>query len=141
MHKILEGKKVIFFDVGNTLDYPASGDWLLTPKFFALEKEKLAGIPQADFDAANRESDALLKQQKMLNTDEEYHAIAMFYREISDRLHLGMTDAEIEECAYDRTFNMTNYVPFPDARAVVEAMSRQFRLGVISDTWPSAGDR
>ena len=29
MNKVLVGKKVIFFDVGYTIDYPASGDWML----------------------------------------------------------------------------------------------------------------
>lgn len=33
VHEILKEKKVIFFDVGYTLDYPASGDWMFTQKF------------------------------------------------------------------------------------------------------------
>ena len=30
MRDILSEKSVIFFDVGYTIDYPASGDWMLT---------------------------------------------------------------------------------------------------------------
>lgn len=29
MLEVLRDKKVIFFDIGYTLDYPASGDWFL----------------------------------------------------------------------------------------------------------------
>ena len=29
MHEILRDKSVIFFDMGYTIDYPASGDWLI----------------------------------------------------------------------------------------------------------------
>ena len=36
MHEVLYGKKVIFFDVGYTLDHPLSGDWILTNKFYEL---------------------------------------------------------------------------------------------------------
>ena len=32
----LRDKKVIFFDVGYTLDVPASGDWMMTGKFLEL---------------------------------------------------------------------------------------------------------
>ena len=33
MIQLIRDKKVIFFDVGYTLDRPASGDWMLTNKF------------------------------------------------------------------------------------------------------------
>lgn len=36
MHDVLKVKKVIFFDVGYTLDYPASGDWMFTKKFYEI---------------------------------------------------------------------------------------------------------
>ena len=32
--ELLKDKKVIFFDVGYTLDYPLSGDWMFTKKFY-----------------------------------------------------------------------------------------------------------
>ena len=34
MLHLLTDKKVIFFDVGYTLDMPASGDWMFTNSFF-----------------------------------------------------------------------------------------------------------
>ena len=42
MHEILSDKKVIFFDVGYTIDYPASGDWLFTNKFNEIVGERLS---------------------------------------------------------------------------------------------------
>ena len=39
--ELLRDKKVIFFDVGYTLDYPASGDWMFTNKFHELVGNKL----------------------------------------------------------------------------------------------------
>ncbi len=41
MLDILRDKNVIFFDVGYTLDMPASGDWMFTNKFLELAGEKL----------------------------------------------------------------------------------------------------
>ena len=41
MLDILRDKKVIFFDVGYTLDAPASGDWMFTNRFLELAGDKL----------------------------------------------------------------------------------------------------
>lgn len=41
MLDVLKDKKVIFFDVGYTLDYPASGDWMFTKKFYKIVGDKL----------------------------------------------------------------------------------------------------
>lgn len=43
MNKILENKKVIFLDVGYTLDYPASGEWMLTNKFYEIVGDRING--------------------------------------------------------------------------------------------------
>ena len=37
----IKDKKVIFFDVGYTLDRPASGDWLFTNMFLELAGKRL----------------------------------------------------------------------------------------------------
>lgn len=68
---------------------------------------------------------------------EEYLQFYRFYEELAQKLGLELTSDEIGLIARDRTYNMDNYVPYPDAREVVEKLSRSYKLGVISDTWPS----
>lgn len=41
MNGFLSDKHVIFFDVGYTIDYPASGDWMFTNRFYELAGERL----------------------------------------------------------------------------------------------------
>ena len=41
MIRQLQNKKVIFFDVGYTLDRPASGDWMFTNRFLAEAGSRL----------------------------------------------------------------------------------------------------
>ena len=41
MIDLLKNKEVIFFDVGYTLDKPASGDWMFTNNFLELAGDKL----------------------------------------------------------------------------------------------------
>ena len=39
----LKDKRVIFFDVGYTLDRPASGDWMFTNRFLQEAGETVSG--------------------------------------------------------------------------------------------------
>ena len=52
MLNLLKDKKVIFFDVGYTLDAPASGDWMFTNKFLELAGEKMKQRTTADVQQA-----------------------------------------------------------------------------------------
>ena len=44
MLEVLRDKKVIFFDIGYTLDYPASGDWFFVNKFDEIAGDRLCAI-------------------------------------------------------------------------------------------------
>ena len=68
---------------------------------------------------------------------EEIANLYQYYKIISDELKLGMTSDEIETVAEDRAINMDNYVIYPDVKQVLQSLSGTFRLGIISDTWPS----
>ena len=52
MIRLLQDKKAIFFDVGNTLDAPASGDWMFTLKFLEMAGEKLKQRSEAEIRSA-----------------------------------------------------------------------------------------
>lgn len=136
--KELENKKVIFFDVGYTLDRPASGDWMLTNHFFEAAGGKLVPYSTEQLGRAVRESFAVISGSHLLTTtDEEVRQMSTLYREISGRLRLGFTEDQIRDIAEDRTYNMENYIAYPDAREELKALSGRYRLGIISDTWPS----
>ena len=62
MIELLRDKKVIFFDVGYTLDYPASGDWMFTNKFYELLGNKLAKYNTEEIQKAKNISLEYLKK-------------------------------------------------------------------------------
>ena len=49
MLKQLKDKKVIFFDVGNTLDRPASGHWMFTNRFLAEAGDRLKACSREEY--------------------------------------------------------------------------------------------
>ncbi len=138
MMHLLRDKKVIFFDVGYTLDMPASGDWMFTGRFIAEAGDRLR---QCDESAISRAKDAGLRflgQNHLVTAvEDECEQFYRYYTIISDELGLGLSEAQRRQIARDRARNMENYVPYPGVHDVLEQLSRTHRLGTISDTWPS----
>ena len=135
---MLKDKKVIFFDVGYTLDYPLSGDWMFTKKFYELVDDKLNKYSSDEIQRAKSKSLEYLEKNHLVQTvEEEYCQFIHFYSEISRNLELDLTEAKIKEIAYDRTYNMDNYIVYPDAEKVLKVLNKSYKLGIISDTWPS----
>ena len=140
MHRILSDKKVIFFDVGYTIDFPASGDWVFTNKFIELAGERLKQCsPDLILQAKTAGMRYLEYNHFIRDEKEEVDRFCRYYGIISDMLRLEMTKEDIAAAAMDRTFNMDNYIIYPDARKVIQTLSESYRLGIISDTWPSIG--
>ncbi|MCR5327436.1 MAG: HAD-IA family hydrolase [Saccharofermentans sp.] len=138
MHNLLSDKSVIFFDVGYTLDYPASGDWMFTNRFYEIAGERLNQCRDDQINKARATgADYLEKVHLILNEEDEAGQFYQYYRIVSECLNLNLTEAELTSIARDRTYNMDNYKIYPDVREVVQELSKTFRLGIISDTWPS----
>lgn len=139
MLKALEGKKLLLFDVGWTLLRPASGDWMLTERFFKLTglTDSRALDPQRLMAAQAQAMDYLGARHRIATEAEEYAQFCVYYRLLTEGLRLRLDETAVNELAWDRTYNMDNYRVFPDAKRVLTALRQKFRLGVISDTWPS----
>ena len=135
---LLKDKKVIFFDVGYTLDMPASGDWMFTKKFLELAGDGLKKRSPAEIDAAREAGLRFLAGDHLVTSVEaERRQFFRYYSIVSEQLGLGLTDDALKEAADDRAGNMGNYIPYPGIEEVLETLSKTHKLGIISDTWPS----
>ena len=138
MQELLKKKPVIFFDIGDTLVAPPSGDWMFINRFLKLGGSRLQACSAEEIQRAKAAGlDYLAKNHLVLTETEEAEQFYRYYSIISDRLQLRLTDDELRAAALDRTYNMGNYRLYPDAIKVLETLSKTHRLGVISDTWPS----
>jgi putative hydrolase of the HAD superfamily len=138
MHEVLKDKKFIFFDVGYTLDAPASGHWMFTNKFLEFTKDKLDMFDNATIHSAMLKGFAYIeKNHKLFTIEEEISTLCVFYQIVSDELSLGLTIAQIYEISKDRATNMNNYLLYPKVKETLEVLFKSFKLGIISDTWPS----
>ena len=67
----IKDKKVIFFDVGYTLDMPASGDWMFTGKFLELAGGKLKQHSDVEINAARDAGLRYLAENHLVTSLEE----------------------------------------------------------------------
>ena len=138
MLDILRDKKVIFFDVGYTLDMPASGDWMFTGRFLEAACEKLKQRTETEIQRARDAGLRFLDNDHLIKTVEaEIQNFFDYYSIISNELDLGLSVKERDQIARDRASNMKNYIPYPGITEVLGTLSKTHKLGIISDTWPS----
>ena len=85
MNKVLVGKKVIFFDVGYTIDYPASGDWMFTCKFNEIAGERIKGCAEDQIRQARNVGMTYLEKNHFIRDEKEEIAnLYQYYKIISD---------------------------------------------------------
>lgn len=134
-------KKGIFFDIGYTLCYPANNDWRMTKKFYQyIDIGIYNRLSRERIEHAICESERFLDKNHLLWTmEEEYEQNIKAYQIIADSLpELDLSYEKIKAIAYDRTYNMRNYRFYDGVKELFLKLSINYKLGIISDTWPSA---
>ena len=134
----LQDRKVVFFDVGYTLDLPASGDWMFTKRFLEEAGDELKKRGNDEISRAKDAALRFLAENHLVTTVEaEIDQFYRYYSIISEELDLGLSEEQRRMIARDRACNMENYIPYPGIQEVLKKLSETHRLGIISDTWPS----
>lgn len=128
--------KGIFFDIGWTLMRPRRSWFLSDFLYDMLPSETSEDIFAQAFESAMYILD---DNHKMDTLQQEEQQFFLFYQAVFAQLpHLGLGESAAKAVAHDKVFNYRNYIFFEDALPVLTRLKRKFRLGVISDTWPSA---
>ncbi len=132
--------KAILFDSGRVLNYPRTGNWYLPPNFFRyVDRELFQSLDQNRLEEAFRIGHQYNVRHHLARTESEEweHFIAFYQLVLNELLKLGVNDAAIRQIATDAVFNDEKFVFYEDVFTVIPELSRRYRLGVVSDTWPS----
>lgn len=135
--------KGIFLDIGYTLCHMNTGDWRATNKFYEyIPREYMAGLSHDCIVQAYRAGDEVQRTWNFVrSTEEEYQMNVESYRAmIREFPDISVSEEALQEIAYDRTYNMDNYVFYEGIPEVVRKWKETYKIGIISDTWPSADE-
>ncbi|MFA6940065.1 MAG: HAD family hydrolase [Clostridiaceae bacterium] len=131
--------KAILFDSGRTLNIPRTGYWFITPEFFNIVHKDKLPENQEILENAMAEAVSFIDKIKYVKTEkEEYLMFKEFYKiflikagypEISDNI--------IDALAKDNVYNDDKFLFFDDVEPSLKLLNEKYKLGVVSDTWPS----
>ena len=131
--------KGIFFDIGWTLSYPITKDWWVNKKMIEfIDESTYISISKDRKDIAFGRAIKYLDDNHYVLTEEgELKQFETFYSILANDLpELQLNDEKIKAIAYYRQYSNNNIL-FDDTIQTLEALKGKYKLGVISDTWPS----
>lgn len=141
MELLRQPVKGIFFDLGWTLVYPPSGDWEFTqPAQKLFNWEVYQSLPKERTAAVRKEANDYLEAHHHISTlEEEYDRMLQYFTIVAQKLpELGATRQDIEAAALEKVYQSQHtYNLMEDAIPTLEALKGRYKLGIISDTWPS----
>jgi putative hydrolase of the HAD superfamily len=132
--------KAILFDSGRVLNKPRTGHWFMPPNFFQyVDKDKFEALDINNIEKAFYKGDRYFHNHPIILTEaEELEHFVEFYNIFANELPgLGISDDYILEVARDTVYNDEKFEFFQDVFKVIPKLSQHYKLGVISDTWPS----
>lgn len=135
--------RAILFDSGRVLNGPASGHWFISPKCFDyVDKSQFDSLSEEKIGNAFFNAQEYINSEKLIKTtDDELIKFKRFFEIFSDKLpELNLNKMQIEGLAEDLVFNTKKYKFFDDAVNVIKELSKSYKLGVVSDAWPSLID-
>lgn len=127
-------KKNIFFDMGNTLMYPRTNNWFVTPNFFKITED----IDKELLEKAIKKNVYILDERNIQTEDEEFDMFVDFYRAIlNDIKHRSISEIMIRALAYECVYNDNKIKFYPDVKKNLAELSEEYNLYIITDAWPS----
>lgn len=130
--------KRVIFDAGMVLFYPKSGEWFFPTAYFDYCKNNSVELVTDDLKKNYANALMLLDNKKMLsNIQEEEELFRDFYKALFK--HIPEKDATdlIEKCVWGKVHDPQKYIMYDDVQETLEHLSKDYKLGVISDAWPS----
>lgn len=132
--------KAILFDSGRVLNRPKTGHWFMPPNFFKyVDKNKFENLNIDLVEKAFHKGDEYFHAHPLILTEiEELEHFIEFYNIFSKQLpQLKISERYISEIAKDTVYNDDKFEFFEDVFQVIPRLSNNYKLGVVSDTWPS----
>lgn len=132
--------KAILFDSGRVLNDPRTGHWFIPPNFYKyVDRNKFGLLDGNVIEMAFYKAVQYLNQKNVILTEkEEFEHFIEFYRIIANELPvLELNDTSIVEIAKDTVYNDEKFLFHKDVFEIIPQLSENYKLGVVSDTWPS----
>ena len=130
--------KRIFFDSGMVLVYPKSGQWFFPNCYFEYCKtNSLEPTDQKLNENYQIAYENLSSKNLILNEEEEGKAFREFYKLLFHGIEGKDNKDLIDKCTIGKVNDYSKYLFYEDVKSETPRLANHYRLGIISDAWPS----
>ena len=132
--------KATLFDSGKVLNESRTGHWFMPPKFFEyVDKKIFESVNKKKISTAFKKAKEYINSEKLIKTiDVELKKFIKFYEIFASEIpELNLTNEDIKNIAYDLVYNTKKYEFYNDALQVISDLNGEYKLGIVSDAWPS----
>ena len=131
--------RYLILDAGGVLVYPRLGEWHIPYRAAEiLGPERAESLSSEQFRRIHRRCMHWLDESRVVMDVETERLLRLgFVMELDRGMGWHMTDAEIHAMANDFTDDIDRYALFDDVIPWLEAWSKTYTLGVLSDAMPS----
>lgn len=130
--------KRIFFDSGLVLVYPKSGEWFYTNAYKHYCKQN--ALPERTFlqNLNYKRAYKYLASIKSIKDEQyEYEVFSKFYEIVFSHIKGKNNKELIDICANSKVKDYSKYSFYSDVKDGLQYLGTKYKLGIISDAWPS----
>jgi len=128
--------KNIIFDIGGVLAYAKSGNWFITNNFWNIVDKNL--IDEKELNTSIKKYLYLQTQEPKTELDEHKMFTTYYYNVLKDIKYPNVDFNIASKLADDCVYNDDKFIFFNDVRPILEKLSKNYNLYIISNGWPSS---
>lgn len=128
--------KNIIFDIGGVLADPKSGHWFITTNFWNIVDKNL--VDQEKLKNSLKKHLYLQTQEPKTELEEHNMFSNYYYEVLKDTYYPNLTMEIANKIADDCVYNDDKFIFYEDDKDVLETLSKNYNLYIISNGWPSS---
>lgn len=128
--------KYVILDFGRVLAYPPTGYWQITPKFLKLVDVSKINAEQLK-NAIKKYNNIISCDLHIKDCEEEYKHMLEFYERVLEECNISDYESKAKEIAYNFVYEFDKYKLYDDVKTELGELSRNYKLILLSDNWPS----
>lgn len=128
--------KNIIFDIGGVLADPKSGHWFITTNFWNIVDKNL--VDQEKLKNSLKKHLYLQTQEPKTELEEHNMFSNYYYEVLKDIEYPNLTMEIANKIADDCVYNDDKFIFYEDDKDVLEKLSKNYNLYIISNGWPSS---
>ena len=131
--------KALILDAGGVMVKAVHGAWNIPAKYREILGECVEDVGTEKWNAAHDKNCHIIREDILMpaDTDREYILRREFFAAMARDLNWQLTDTQLDDIAYDFTWNTARYIWYDDVNSYLEKWHAIIKTGMLSDAMPS----